>query len=55
MTGGTRDASFPLPGRPGVATAGGNMKAETIALRSLYVMTALGVVFGVCAFLFHVH
>jgi hypothetical protein len=46
---------FPLPGCPGVATAGGNMKAETIVLRSLYAMTALVVVFGVCAFLIQVH
>lgn len=27
------------------------MKAETIVLRGLYAMTALVVVFGVCAFL----
>lgn len=46
---------FPCRGVPAWQRQGGNMKAETIALRSLYVMTALGVVFGVCAFLFHVH
>jgi len=33
----------------------GSMKAETIVLRSLYAMTALVVVFGVCAFLIQVH
>lgn len=31
------------------------MKGEMIILRSLYVMTALVVVFGVCAFLIHGH
>jgi hypothetical protein len=38
-----------------MVTAGGNMKAETFVLRSLYAMTALVVVFGVCAFLIHAH
>jgi hypothetical protein len=34
---------------------GGSMKGETIILRSLYVMAALVVVFGICSFLIHGH
>lgn len=35
--------------------AGGNMKVEMFILRGLYAMTALAILFGIGAFLFHAH
>jgi len=51
-TDGTANASFPPPGTSGGPWRRENsMKSELIILRGLYAMTALAVVFGICALL----
>ena len=53
---GIPDASFPQPGTSRRTVAQGNsMKSELIILRGLYAMTALVVIFGICALLLRAH